>query len=312
VSRRERAAFTLVELLVVIGIIAVLIGILLPALNKARESARQVQCLSNMRQLAMATISFSTEHNGWMPSVGGTGPLGYGSDGRTGVGNPNAVTNPSDWIAWRRVNDPVTGLPLNQDDQNITYSALAKYLGAKTVVHATPEGANGVNPMLDAVYRCPSDNLQQRPAAVSNNNIIYRYSYSANELLLTPVKQYLTVPANTPAGARFGFNFNGKYGSIKKVSDMIIYICEDELTLDDGQFRANPANWTTGKVQALASRHRMRKYDARPTSQSGGKNVDSYGNVAFMDGHGGILTRKDALRQKHTGSVLADPPELDQ
>src|SRR5262245_4283667 len=225
VSGRKAAGFTLVELLVVIGIIAVLIGILLPALKKARKIARSVQCLINMRQLAMATMSFSTEHNGWMPSVGGTGPLGYGSDGRTGVGNPNAVTNPSDWIAWRRVIDPVTGLPINQDDQNITYSALAKYLGARSITHTTPDGANGVNPMLDAVYRCPSDNLQQRPAAVTNNNIIYRYSYSANELLLTPVKQYLTVPSNTPAGARFGFTFTGKYGSIKKVSDMIIYIC---------------------------------------------------------------------------------------
>src|SRR5690242_21922832 len=65
--RRTLDGFTLVELLVVIGIIALLIGILMPALSKARESARQVQCLSNIRQLSTAVISFTAEHKGWMP-----------------------------------------------------------------------------------------------------------------------------------------------------------------------------------------------------------------------------------------------------
>ena len=66
----SRGAFTLVELLVVIGIIAILISILLPALNRARDKARSVQCMSNMRQIYIYCAMFAQDNKGRLPRPG--------------------------------------------------------------------------------------------------------------------------------------------------------------------------------------------------------------------------------------------------
>jgi prepilin-type processing-associated H-X9-DG protein len=69
-TRARINAFTLVEILVVIGIVALLLGILVPTVSKARESSRTTACLSNLRQLTAAAYNYAADHNNYIIPVG--------------------------------------------------------------------------------------------------------------------------------------------------------------------------------------------------------------------------------------------------
>jgi prepilin-type N-terminal cleavage/methylation domain-containing protein len=81
-SERQRPAFTLVEMLIVIGIIGTLMGLLFPAINKAREAANRSRCLNNLRQLGMAAHGFEAINQrmppmfGWFPGKAAPGAYG--------------------------------------------------------------------------------------------------------------------------------------------------------------------------------------------------------------------------------------------
>ncbi|HEX8913345.1 MAG TPA: type II secretion system protein [Humisphaera sp.] len=102
----KHAGFTLVELLVVIGIIALLMSILLPSLSRAREQANQIKCLSNLRTLGHAVAMYQGDNGGHFPKS-------------AVVQQPTAR---EDWIFWqptRDVNDSslarYLGLPVNEE-----------------------------------------------------------------------------------------------------------------------------------------------------------------------------------------------------
>jgi prepilin-type N-terminal cleavage/methylation domain-containing protein/prepilin-type processing-associated H-X9-DG protein len=106
--RREKAGFTLIELLVVVAIIALLISILLPSLQRAREQAKRVICASNMGQLARAANLYAEENRGILPTAahdpndtGRTSATMFGNlftspDMQGGTGN-NDQSNPRSW-----------------------------------------------------------------------------------------------------------------------------------------------------------------------------------------------------------------------
>jgi prepilin-type N-terminal cleavage/methylation domain-containing protein/prepilin-type processing-associated H-X9-DG protein len=140
----RRSGFTLVELLVVIGIIAVLIAILLPALTRARDQAQTIQCQSNLRQLHNAFVLYSTMFNSYcIPAQAGNGTVGG-----------NAL---DDW--WLGLN------------------TLGKALGVKGDFNSTA-GRQAMVDRLAKMLDCPSTNRDK--IQTGGNNFLFDYSYNSN------------------------------------------------------------------------------------------------------------------------------------
>lgn len=174
-----QSGFTLVELLVVIGIIALLIAILLPALSRARESANLLKCMATLRSMGQAAHLHAAEHQGFMPLAGAqaTYPMAAGVN--------DALEKKYTYYFDESTTDARTN-NVAADAPAPLSAALGKYMNLS--VDLTSRKKLQASLLQEAVYRaftCPND--PNRTTTTSTLN----YSYSGSRWGPTEVFSYL-------------------------------------------------------------------------------------------------------------------------
>ena len=138
-GRRRRSGFTLIELLVAIAIIAVLIALLLPAVQMAREAARRVQCINNLKQIGLALHNYHSTNDCFPPGALAAYPNGNPQAGLKGNWSPSAHAR-----------------LLGHMEQQALANALNFSIGVINDPIGTPANSTVVGTRINA-FLCPSD-----------------------------------------------------------------------------------------------------------------------------------------------------------
>ena len=129
--RLRAGGFTIIELLVVIGIITILLGLLLPVSMRVREAARTVQCASQLRQIGQAIINYTTANSGMLPAWSGTHsyPDDVKPDDQDG---PGWIVLIERFAGGAKPDSPLYNCPsFSSDERAVNYFLAARYCGSQ-------------------------------------------------------------------------------------------------------------------------------------------------------------------------------------
>ena len=244
-ARMPKRAFTLIELLVVIAIIAILAAMLLPALGKAKEKAKQINCVSNFKQWGLACQLYANDNEDSVPRDGMSAAGTYSPGGSGDHADPNA---------W--------------------FNAMPSLVGEKTLIQYYNDVSDGTANYQrfpfpggrGKIFHCPSAKMSAAEAGTINNQGAEGFfSYAMN----IDLKRVSTVGGGYANSDAAPYPKMPKLSTIKRQVDTVLmfdFVFNPNTEIVNGSPQFNSVN-PAGRWRSFANRH------------------NKGGAIAFLDGH---------------------------